>query len=549
MFCMGFLSIEVNMMIYNVKKLTGEDRAVLIGYLDMIRSKERVKSEIQDQYYNALKVRLGVTEGVPYTSLKELKRLNIFKQKLYLEFIMEYLIVAKKSLYEIVQEIEVILTSGSSIAIINEIYSDINDRIEHEKDRILLVYQYVEGLSYLADSIMVDELSARESELTDLYNKYTDQSIDLIEEIGEIEGKLFDAKNQLKHIEYLAEEALAKSYRAFERLGRFYDEEDGIDVSERIAEWDYVKVKVFATMSAGKSTFINALLQQKLMPSSNMACTAKVTKVFDNNEDTFEVQTFTKDKVALFSQSDVTYDAMKSLNDETDVGYIKAYGNIPFNDSDEIELEIVDTPGPNNSRDGNHVKLMEEELENLDSDTIIIYIINATQFGINDDAKLLDKLYKATGCGDKTILFLVNKMDQFDPQMESISELLRNVKNYLEQHSFYEPKIFPISSLLALNVRSLLQASYVDDDDDDVYEANGMVRKVNRNSDLHLEKYAHVSEEVANQVSLELEAAEDSRDKYEEALIHSGIRSVEKTIIEMAENITADKLNDDFWEQ
>lgn len=422
---MGFLSIEVNMMIYNVKKLTGEDRAVLIGYLDMIRSKERVKSEIQDQYYNALKVRLGVTEGVPYTSLKELKRLNIFKQKLYLEFIMEYLIVAKKSLYEIVQEIEVILTSGSSIAIINEIYSDINDRIEHEKDRILLVYQYVEGLSYLADSIMVDELSARESELTDLYNKYTDQSIDLIEEIGEIEGKLFDAKNQLKHIEYLAEEALAKSYRAFERLGRFYDEEDGIDVSERIAEWDYVKVKVFATMSAGKSTFINALLQQKLMPSSNMACTAKVTKVFDNNEDTFEVQTFTKDKVALFSQSDVTYDAMKSLNDETDVGYIKVYGNIPFNDSDEIELEIVDTPGPNNSRDGNHVKLMEEELENLDSDTIIIYIINATQFGINDDAKLLDKLYKATGCGDKTILFLVNKMDQFNPQVESISELLR----------------------------------------------------------------------------------------------------------------------------
>ena len=95
----------------------------------------------------------------------------------------------------------------------------------------------------------------------------------------------------------------------------------------------------------------------------------------------------------------------------------------------------------------------------------------------------------------------------------------------------------------------MLQASYVDDDDDDVYEANGMVRKVNRNSDLHLEKYAHVSEEVANQVSLELEAAEDSRDKYEEALIHSGIRSVEKTIIEMAENITADKLNDDFWEQ
>lgn len=536
-FYMGFLSIGVNIMIYNIKKLNEEDREFLIGCLDRIRSKERVKPEIQDQYYDALKVRLGVTERVPYTSLKELKRLNIFKQKLYLEFIMEYFIVAKKSLYEIIQEIEVILTPGLSIAIMNEIYSDINDRIEHEKDRNLLVYQYVEGLSYLADSIMIDELSARQSELSDLYSKYIDQSIDLVEEIGELEGKLFDVKKQLKQVS-------AKSDRVFERLGRLYDEED----SERREEGNYVKVKVFATMSAGKSTFINALLQQKLMPSSNMACTAKVTKVFDNNEDAFEVQTFTKDKVALLSQSDVTYDDMKLLNAESEVGYIKAYGNIPFNDSDEIELEIIDTPGPNNSRDGNHVKLMEEELENLDSDTIIIYIINATQFGIDDDAKLLDKLNNATGYGNENLLFLVNKVDQFNPQEEDLAGLLSDVEKYLEQHNFYDPKIFPVSSLLALNVRSLLQTPYVDDDADDVYEANGMVRKVNRNSDLHLEKYAHVSEEVANRVSLELEVAKDSGDKSEEALIHSGIRSVEETIIEMAEKITADKLNDDFWE-
>lgn len=544
MFYMGFLSIEVNTMIYNIRKLDEKDREFLIGYFDLIRKNGNAES-IQDQYYTALKVSLDLLDDVPNISWEDIKAVPIHKHLMYLEFIMEYFIVVGKSLYDIVGELDL---SYLNIEWLSKIYYEIDYKLKNEDDRILLLYQYIGGLGYLADSIMVEELSERHSKLTDLYNSYIDREIELMEQISELEGKLFDMKSELKRTEMLSEEISAKSDRALTRLGRFYEEEEGIDVSEMLEEWNYVKVKVFATMSAGKSTFINALLQQKLMPSSNMACTAKVTKVFDNNEDAFEVQTFTKDKVALLSQSDVTYDDMKILNAESEVGYIKAYGNIPFNDSDEIELEIIDTPGPNNSRDGNHVKLMEEELENLDSDTIIIYIINATQFGIDDDAKLLDKLYNATGYGDKRILFLVNKVDQFDPQEEDLSGLLSDVEKYLEQHNFYDPKIFPVSSLLALDVRALLQTPYVDDDDDDVYEVKGMVRKVNRNNDLHLEKYANVSEEVANRVNLELEIAEESGDKCEMALIHSGIRNVEETILEMAEKITDDKLSNDFWQ-
>jgi hypothetical protein len=41
------------------------------------------------------------------------------------------------------------------------------------------------------------------------------------------------------------------------------------------------EVNVVATMSAGKSTLINALLQQKLMPAKQEACTATITKIKD----------------------------------------------------------------------------------------------------------------------------------------------------------------------------------------------------------------------------------------------------------------------------
>ena len=44
------------------------------------------------------------------------------------------------------------------------------------------------------------------------------------------------------------------------------------------------KIGVFATMSAGKSTLINALVGYNLCPSQNQACTAKVLKFTNNDE-------------------------------------------------------------------------------------------------------------------------------------------------------------------------------------------------------------------------------------------------------------------------
>ena len=42
------------------------------------------------------------------------------------------------------------------------------------------------------------------------------------------------------------------------------------------------EIAVIATMSSGKSTLINAILGQELMPSKNEACTAKVSRIINN---------------------------------------------------------------------------------------------------------------------------------------------------------------------------------------------------------------------------------------------------------------------------
>ena len=40
---------------------------------------------------------------------------------------------------------------------------------------------------------------------------------------------------------------------------------------------------VMATMSSGKSTLINALLGEELLPSKNEACTAKIYSIIDDD--------------------------------------------------------------------------------------------------------------------------------------------------------------------------------------------------------------------------------------------------------------------------
>ena len=66
----------------------------------------------------------------------------------------------------------------------------------------------------------------------------------------------------------------------FEELKR----QDVVRAFELASGSDF-EVNVVATMSAGKSTLINALLNKKLMPAKQEACTATITEIKDNDTD------------------------------------------------------------------------------------------------------------------------------------------------------------------------------------------------------------------------------------------------------------------------
>ena len=292
------------------------------------------------------------------------------------------------------------------------------------------------------------------------------------------------------------------------------------------------EVNVVATMSAGKSTLINALLRQKLMPAKQEACTATITEIKDNDADHFMAKVYDTNGNLIQTHPELSFEIMDSLNSNPDVSKIHVEGNIPFVTSEDVSLVLVDTPGPNNSRDPEH-KAATYRMLSESSKTVVLYILNATQLAVTDDYNLLSHVADSMKVGGKQsrdrFIFVVNKLDDFKKGEDSIEAAITKVRDYLRDNGIENANIYPASALTALNIRTILAESD-DDDDDEVYEAKGKVRKFNRNPEMYFETLAPLTPSVRGQIETRLANARSNHDTYEEALIHCGIVPIEMAI-------------------
>lgn len=300
-------------------------------------------------------------------------------------------------------------------------------------------------------------------------------------------------------------------------------------------------INVIATMSSGKSTLINALLGKKLMPSKNEACTATITEILDNDMETFEAVVYDKDDVVLQEVPHLTYEVMNELNDNSEVSKIAAKGNIPFLDARSTALMLVDTPGPNNSQCDEHEKTTYKAINN-DSNNLILYVLNGTQLSTNDDKRLLEYVAEQMKKGGKQVrdrfIFVINKMDCFNPEEEDIGKAIIAAKRYLGAYGIEDPQIFPCSAYTALNIRTYFEEIDIDNmtlaDERRLPSAARdtipMIYKFIDHESMHLEQYSTLSPSAQRELNYKLSQAEQNGDTKEQALIHCGIYSIEAAI-------------------
>ena len=216
-------------------------------------------------------------------------------------------------------------------------------------------------------------------------------------------------------------------------------------------------VVVAATMSSGKSTLINALLGNDILPSKNEACTAKVYSILDDDS-AEKTKLFIRNKngEAFLADENISKELSKA-NLDSDVSSIFIVGQVKGVTNTEKSLLIIDTPGPNNSMDKSHENITKSVLSQINGG-MIVYVINATAIGSDDDFNFLSYLKDIIDDKpDLKTVFVINKTDCIDYEKESIQDVVIHVKRYIENIGFNNPDILPVSALAANVMKKAMQ--------------------------------------------------------------------------------------------
>ncbi|ELX2276443.1 dynamin family protein [Yersinia intermedia] len=217
---------------------------------------------------------------------------------------------------------------------------------------------------------------------------------------------------------------------------------------------------VVATVSSGKSTLINAMLGQDLLHAANEATTATIAQITDDKTlgSSFMARRISS-RTGPDEEIPISADLLKEWNQLEDTQQIELRGNIvSMQERENVRLVLTDTPGPNNSQDGEHGRVTMSYIQDSQRNPLILYVLNASQLGINDDQNLLRLVAQTMIRGGKQskdrFIFVVNKMDNFDPENgENVGAALGRIKTYLQNNGIHNPQVFPISANLTRLLR------------------------------------------------------------------------------------------------
>lgn len=242
------------------------------------------------------------------------------------------------------------------------------------------------------------------------------------------------------------------------------------DLSEKVHN-DTFKIMVTGTFKNGKSTFINAMLGEEILPAYAVPCTAVINEV-----------KYGKDKKAILHFRNPLPEVLPEKLAPAAVAHMKRYQGkpippmeIPYSEIEDyvvipmgadekqtklqspyekVELfyplellkngvEIIDSPGLN--EDETRTKVTMDYLAKIDA---ILYVLNANAICAGDEMRFVEKDLK--GNCIESVFFVVNRFDQLRPRDQP------KVRQYAQMKikEFYpQPELFCLSALNALDGR------------------------------------------------------------------------------------------------
>ncbi|WP_353932462.1 dynamin family protein [Okeanomitos corallinicola TIOX110] len=229
------------------------------------------------------------------------------------------------------------------------------------------------------------------------------------------------------------------------------------------------RLLVLGDMKRGKSTFLNALIGENILPSDVNPCTAVLTMLRYGSEKQVTIHfNDGKDPQKLDFQSfkkEYTIDPAEAKKLEQEKK--EAFPNVDYAVVEypltllEKGIEIVDSPGLNDTEARN-----ELSLGYLNNCHAILFVMRASQPCTLGERRYLENYIKGRGL---SVFFLINAWDQvkeslIDPDdledLAAAEDRLRQVFKanlgeycYLDGQDIYDERVFEISSIQALRRR------------------------------------------------------------------------------------------------
>lgn len=215
-------------------------------------------------------------------------------------------------------------------------------------------------------------------------------------------------------------------------------------------------VLVTATMSAGKSTLINAIVGKRLMRTAQEACTGHICRLY--NKPFEDGENAIKTTQLIFDADADTLLASENIGDCQIASGFRTFLDV------QNRVCIVDTPGVNSAINRSHGITAKEALRDCQYD-LLVYVLNANQLGTDDEISYLK--YIVANTPKEKVVFVLNKTDTFKKTEDSIEESIQGVKDDLVQLGYESPVVFPISAYFALLIKLRLSNIQLDEDEED----------------------------------------------------------------------------------
>lgn len=298
---------------------------------------------------------------------------------------------------------------------------------------------------------------------------------------------------------------------------------------------EHCNVIVTATMSAGKTSLINALLGSEILFSANEAATATLTRITHNRSLRQRIKgvSYTVLGACHEYSHNVKSTTLREWNNHQDVKYIELDCRINSLLNTVTPLAIYDTPGPNNSQDVSHKALLETALA-LPGKKLLVYVLNATQLATQDDRNLLQEIKNSTALSaGNEIIFILNKVDQLDEERgETISSFVTKTREYLESAGYQQPLIFPAMMQTALIARKYLNKKAVTR-----HQSHRLQMEIerfrenrfylNESSPIPLSIKRKINRELKRTTSISTQTGPFAKDELTQFIAYSGIRALE----------------------